>query len=86
MYAVQWYADLAYGAVNAVFFAATALLVLRRGALPTWLGWFAVVVAVNLGGAVRTWGDHGAAARARSCGSCVSVLMIVRRDALRTRS
>ena len=38
MYTVQWYADLAFGAVNAVFFAAAALLVLRRGALPKWLG------------------------------------------------
>ena len=48
MYTVQWYADLAYGAVNAVFFAAASVLVLRRGALPTWLGWLAVVVAIAL--------------------------------------
>jgi riboflavin transporter FmnP len=48
MYTVQWYSDLAYGVVNAVFFAASALLVLRRGALPRWLGWLAVVVAITL--------------------------------------
>jgi hypothetical protein len=48
MYTVQWYSDLAYGAVNAVFFAAAALLTLRRGALPTWLGWLALVVAIAL--------------------------------------
>ena len=48
MYTVQWHADLVYGAVNAVFFAAAALLVLRHGALPRWLGWLALVVAVGL--------------------------------------
>ena len=52
MYTVQWYANLAFGAVNAVFFAAAAVLVLRRGALPRWLGWFALVNAVLLVGHV----------------------------------
>ena len=46
---MQWYADLAFGAVNAVFFAAASVLVLQRGALPTWLGWFALVVAIANG-------------------------------------
>lgn len=48
MYTLQWYSDLAFGAVNAVFFAAAAVLVLRRGVLPTWFGWFALVVAIAL--------------------------------------
>lgn len=48
MYTAQWYSDLVYGAVNSLFFASTAVLVLRRGALPTWLGWFALVVAAAL--------------------------------------
>jgi len=48
MYTTQWYADLVFGAVNSLFFASTAVLVLRRGALPSWLGWFALVVAVAL--------------------------------------
>jgi len=48
LYTVQWHSDLVYGAVNAVFFAAAALVVLRYGALPRWLGWLALVVAVGL--------------------------------------
>ena len=48
MYTVQWYADLAFGAVNAVFFAAASVLVLGRGALPRWLGWLALVIAIGL--------------------------------------
>jgi hypothetical protein len=48
LYTVQWYSDLSYGAVNAVFFAAAAILVLRRRALPRWLGWLALVVAIAL--------------------------------------
>jgi hypothetical protein len=48
MYTVQWYSDLVYGAINAVFFAAAAVLVLRRGALPKWLGWFALVIVVAI--------------------------------------
>jgi len=46
MYTMQWYSDLVFGAINAVFFAAAAVLVLRRGALPRWLGWFALVIVV----------------------------------------
>ncbi|HEY7179337.1 MAG TPA: hypothetical protein VH305_09195 [Gaiella sp.] len=48
MYTVQWYADLTFGAANAVFFAAASVLVLWRGVLPRWLGWFALVVAIAL--------------------------------------
>jgi hypothetical protein len=48
MYAVQWYSDLVFGAINIVFFAGAAVLALRRDALPRWLGWLALVVAVAL--------------------------------------
>ncbi len=89
MYAVQWYADLVFGAVNAVFFAAAALLVLRRGALPTWLGWFALVVAIALVATVP-FGPGATMEPPHVLGFlwivCVSVLMIVRRDALPARS
>ena len=48
LYDVQQFADLFFGAVNVVFFATVAVLVLRRNALPTWLGWMAGVVAAAL--------------------------------------
>ena len=89
MYTVQWYSDLAYGAVNAVFFAAAALLVLRRGALPTWLGWFALVVAIALVITVP-FGPGATMEPPHILGFLwivsVSVVMIVRRAALPARS
>jgi hypothetical protein len=89
MYTVQWYSDLAYGVVNAVFFAASALLVLRRGALPRWLGWLAVVVAIALVVTVP-FGPGATMEPPHVLGFLwivsVGVVMIVRRDALPARS
>ena len=86
---MQWYADLAYGAVNAVFFAAASVLVLRRGALPTWLGWFALVVAIGLVVTVP-FGPGATMEPPHILGFLwivsVSVVMIVRRAALPGRS
>lgn len=89
MYAVQWYADLAFGAVNAVFFAAAAVLVLRRGALPSWFGWFALVVAVALVAHVPF--GPGATMEPPHVLAflwfvAASIVMIVRRDTLPVRS
>ena len=88
MYAVQWYADLVFGAVNAVFFAAAAVLVLRRGALPPWLGWFALVVAVALVATVP-FGTGVTMEPPHILGFLwivsVSIVMIARRDTLPTR-
>jgi hypothetical protein len=85
MYTVQWYADLAFGAVNAVFFAAASVLVLRRGALPTWLGWLALVVAIALVLTVP-FGPGATMEPPHILGFLwivsVSVVMIVRRTAL----
>jgi hypothetical protein len=85
MYAVQWYADLVYGAVNAVFFAATAVLVLGRGALPTWLGWLALVIAIALVATVP-FGPGWTMEPPHVLGFlwlvAVSILMIARRDVL----
>jgi hypothetical protein len=89
MYTVQWYSDLAYGAVNAVFFAAAAVLVLRRAALPRWLGWFALVAAIALAVTVP-FGPGATMEPPHLLGFVrlvsVSVLMLVRRDALPIRS
>jgi hypothetical protein len=87
MYAVQWYADLVFGAVNAVFFAAAAVLVLRRRALPRWLGWFALVVAIGLVATVPF--GPGATMEPPHLLSFVwivaaSVAMVVRRETLPT--
>ena len=89
MYTVQWYADLAFGAVNSVFFAATSVLVLRRRALPTWLGWLALVVAIAL--VVTVPFGHGTTMEPPHILGflwivSVSVAIIVRRHALPTRS
>jgi hypothetical protein len=88
LYTVQWYADLAFGAVNAVFYAAAALLVLRRRALPTWLGWFALLVAVALVATVP-FGPGATMEPPHLLGFLwivsVSVVMIVRSDELPTR-
>jgi hypothetical protein len=85
MYTVQWHADLVYGAVNAVFFAAAALLVLRRGALPRWLGWFALVVAVGLVATVP-FGPGATMEPPHLLGFlwivAAGIVMIVRRDTL----
>ena len=89
MYTVQWYVDLVYGAVNAVFFAAAAVLVLRHGALPRWLGWLALVVAVGLVATVP-FGPGATMEPPHVLGFlwivAASFAMIVRRDALPTRS
>ncbi len=89
MYTVQWYADLAFGAVNAVFFAAASVLVLRCRALPTWLGWLALVVAIALVVTVP-FGPGATMEPPHILGFLwivsVSVVMIVRRAALPVRS
>jgi hypothetical protein len=66
MYTVQWYADLAFGAVNAVFFAAASARPAARGS-PEMVG-----LARTRGRhrsrchrAVWTWDNHGAAAPTR---------------------
>ena len=89
MYTVQWHSDLVYGAVNTVFFAAAAVLVLRRGALPRWLGWYALVVAVALVATVP-FGPGATMEPPHLLGFlwivAAGIVMIVRRDALPTRS
>jgi len=89
MYTVQWHADLVYGAVNAVFFAAAALLVLRHGALPRWLGWLALVVAAGLVATVP-FGPGATMEPPHLLGFlwivAAGIVMIARRDALPTRS
>jgi hypothetical protein len=89
MYTVQWHADLVYGAVNAVFFAAAALLVLRHGALPRWLGWLALVVAVGLVATVP-FGPGATMEPPHVLGFlwivAAGIAMIARRNALPTRS
>jgi len=45
---VRQFAELILGGVAALFFAATAVIVLRMGGLPRWLGWFAAATAVLL--------------------------------------
>ena len=89
MYTVQWYSDLTYGAVNAVFFAAAALLVLRHGALPRWLGWLALVVAVGLVATVP-FGPGATMEPPHVLGFlwivAAGIVMVVRRDALPIRS
>lgn len=47
-YDVKQFAELISGGVAALFLAATAVVVLRMGALPRWLGWFAAATAVAL--------------------------------------
>ena len=89
MYTVQWYSDLVFGAINVVFFAAAAVLVLQRGALARWLGWFALVVAVALVATVPF--GPGATMEPPHVLAflwfvAASVVMIVRRDALPARS
>jgi hypothetical protein len=89
MYTVQWYSDLVFGAVNALFFAAAAVLVLRRGGLPRWLGWYALVVAVALVATVP-FGPEVTMEPPHILGFLwivsVSVVMIVRRDTLNSRA
>lgn len=46
LYDLKHFAELVFGAIDAVFFAAVAVLVLRRGALPRLLGWLAAVIVV----------------------------------------
>lgn len=41
LYDVKHFAELLFGAIEAVFFAAVAVLVLTKGALPRFLGWVA---------------------------------------------
>jgi hypothetical protein len=88
MYTAQWYSDLVYGAVNSLFFASTAALVLRRGGLPRWLGWFALVVAVALVATVP-FGPQVTMEPPHILGFLwiisVSVVLIVRRGTLPTR-
>jgi hypothetical protein len=45
---VKQFAELISGGLAALFLAATAVVVLRMGALPRWLGWFAAATAVLL--------------------------------------
>lgn len=45
---VKQFAELILGGAAALFLAAAAILVLRMGALPRWLGWFAAGTAVLL--------------------------------------
>jgi hypothetical protein len=89
LYTVQWHADLVYGAVNAVFFAAAAVLVLRHGALPRWLGWLALVVAVGLVATVP-FGPGATMEPPHVLGFlwivAAGIAMIARRDTLATRS
>jgi hypothetical protein len=47
LYDLKHFAELVFGAINAVFFAAVAVLVLGRRALPRWLGWVAAVVVLG---------------------------------------
>jgi hypothetical protein len=89
MYTMQWYADLVFGAINAVFFAAAAVLVLRRGALPRWLGWFALVVVVAVVVTVP-FGPGATMEPPHLLGFlwivASSIVMIARRDTLPVRS
>jgi len=47
LYDQKHFGELLFGAIDAVFFAVVAVLVLGRGALPRWLGWFAAVIVVG---------------------------------------
>lgn len=47
LYDLKHFAELLSGAIDAVFFAAVAVLVLGRGALPRLLGWLAAVIVVG---------------------------------------
>jgi hypothetical protein len=89
MYTMQWYADLVYGAINAVFFAAAAVLVLWRGALPGWLGWVALVVVVAVVVTVP-FGPGATMEPPHVLGFlwivAASIVMIVRRGTLPVRS
>jgi hypothetical protein len=89
MYTMQWYADLVFGAINAVFFAAAAVLVLRRGALPRWLGWFALVAVVAVVVTVP-FGPGATMEPPHLLGFlwivASSIVMIARRDTLPVRS
>jgi hypothetical protein len=89
MYTVQWYSDLVFGAVNAVFFAAAAVLVLRRRALPRWLGWLALVVVVGLVATVP-FGPGATMEPPHILGFlwfvAVGIVMIARRDTLPARA
>jgi len=89
MYTVQWYSDFAYGSVNAVFFAAASVLVLRDAALPKWSGWLALVVAIALVVTVP-FGPGATMEPPHILGfvwfASVSLVLIVRRQALTARS
>lgn len=83
---VKHFAELVIGALAALFFAATAVVVLKMGGLPRWLGWYAAATAALLLLSRPLGVTDNAAEPANFVGGiwmiAASIVLIVRRERL----